>query len=424
MKKLAIKFLAICAKAVLKKYQPKIVAITGTVGKSSAKEAAFAVLRRSLVVRASRSNYNTEIGAPLTILDLPAPGRSVLKWIRVILRTVKLLAATDHSYPDVLILEMGADRPGDIKKLADIAAPHAAIITAITPVHLEKFISLSEVRKEKLQLWAGVRPNGTVIGNADDPSVAEEIKKIKRKIISYGTENGDIMAGEIMIFAAPGEFIEEQVRGIAFKLYADGSVLPVHIDGVLGRSHALAAASGAACGAAFGLNYHDIVEGLHGYAPLPGRMRLIPGIKHTLLIDDSYNASPAAMNKAMEELAAVPIAENNKHYAILGDMLELGSESVNYHIEIGRRAVELGVDVLICVGELGAEIMKAAKEAGMDEGKVFHFGISEEAGLFAQERIKTGDVILIKGSRGMRMEKAVLELMAEPEKAEEILVRE
>lgn len=421
MKQLAIKILGMCARAVIRKYQPKIVAITGTVGKSSAKQAAYAVLRHSLVVRASFGSYNNELGVPLSILNLPAPGKNILKWFKAILKSAKLLLVIDHTYPDVLVLEMGADRAGDIAKLTAIAPPNVAVLTAITPVHLEKFGNLETVQKEKARIWSRLR--GIAVGNIDDERVRMEIGKVKTKTVTYGiSEDATVRADGVMVFIGDGEEVHEKIKGLAFKLLGDGSALPVHIPGVLGQSHLYAALAGAATGVAFGLNYHDIVEGLHSYSSLPGRMRLIPGIKHTLLIDDTYNSSPSACISALEELQNVPINEGNKKFACLGDMLELGLGSDGLHADIGKRAASSGVDVLVCVGERSVDIARAAIESGMPEDHVFHFAGTEEAGKFVQERLRRGDVALIKGSRGMHMEKIVKELMSEPLRAEELLV--
>lgn len=423
MRNIAIKILSACAKAVLKKYQPRIIAITGTVGKSSAKEAVFSSLKNSLVARASSGNYNTQIGVPLSVLDLGMPGKSPFKWLHLLGRAAKLLLKTDHTYPDVLILEMGADKPGDIAELTAIAKPNIAVITAITPVHLQKYGSFDALQKEKLGIWRFLDKNGIAIGNIDDPRVAEEMKKIKFKKFSYGfSAEADIRAGEKTIYQGGGEEIEERTKGIAFKLYSHGSVLPVHLPGVYGDAHILSALAGAAVGSAMGLNSHEIIEGLHGYKPLPGRMSLIPGIKHTLILDDTYNSSPAACLRALEDLKSIPISEGNRYYAILGDMLELGAGSVNYHREAGARAAELGIDAIIGVGKLASEIIRGAAEAGLPKENLFHFADTESAGRFAQERIKRGDVILIKGSRGMKMENITKELMVEPEQAEELLV--
>lgn len=421
MKQLAIKILAICARSVLRKYQPKIVAITGTVGKSSAKEAVYAVLRHSLVVRASFGSYNNELGVPLSILNLPPPGRNILKWIKAIFHTAKLLFITDHTYPDVLILEMGADRVGDIAKLTSIVPPNVAVLTAITPVHLEKFGNLETVQREKARIWS--RLHGVAVGNIDDERVRMELSKVKTKTVTYGiSEDAIVRTDGAAIFTGAGEEIYEKIRGVAFKLLGDGSALPVHIPGVLGKSHLYAALAGAATGVAFGLNYHDIVEGLHLYSPLPGRMRLLPGIKHTLLIDDTYNASPAAMESALTELKDLPINEGNKKFACLGDMLELGADSESLHAEVGRIVASSGIDILVCVGERSAGVARAASLGGMAEDHIFHFAGSAEAGTFLQDRIRRGDIILIKGSRGMHLEKVVKELMAEPLRAEELLV--
>ena len=423
MRKIAITILSACAKAVIRKYQPKIIAVTGTVGKSSAKEAIFATLKNYLVVRASSGNYNTQIGVPLSVLDLGVPGRSPLKWLRLAARAAKLLLKTDHTYPDVLILEMGADKPGDIEELVSIASPNIAVITAITPVHLQKYGSFEALQKEKAGLWKFLGKNGIAVGNIDDPIIVEEMQKIKIKKVSYGTASeADVRAGEKTIYYGSGDEIEERIKGTAFKFYSNGSVLPVHLSGVYGSAHILSALAGAAVGLAMGLNSHEIIEGLRSYKSLPGRMRLLPGVKHTLILDDTYNASPAACLRSLEDLKDVPISEGNKYYAVLGDMLELGAESERFHREVGRRAAELGIDVLLGVGELAAEIIRGAREAGMDEGSLFHFANAESAGKFVEDRIKQGDVILVKGSRGRHMEIVVRELMAEPERAEELLV--
>jgi UDP-N-acetylmuramoyl-tripeptide--D-alanyl-D-alanine ligase len=298
-----------------------------------------------------------------------------------------------------------------------------AVLTAVTPVHLEKFGNMEAVQREKARIWSRLR--GVAVGNIDDEKVRMEISKVKTKTVTYGiSEDATVRADGISVFTGAGEEVYEKIRGVAFKLLGDGSALPVHLPGVLGRSHLYAALAGAATGVAFGLNYHDIVEGLHLYSPLPGRMRLLPGIKHTLLIDDTYNASPAAMESALTELQELPINEGNKKFACLGDMLELGAESDSLHADIGSLAASSGIDILVCVGERSASIIKAAALGGMAEDHIFHFAGAAEAGKFVQDRIRRGDIILIKGSQSIRLERAVEEIMAEPDRKAELLVRQ
>ncbi len=170
------------------------------------------------------------------------------------------------------------------------------------------------------------------------------------------------------------------------------------------------------------MNLVEITDRLKGFEPPPGRMRCLEGIKRTLLIDDTYNAAPKSAVAALEALRDLPLAESERRFAILGDMLELGEVSVAGHERIGRTVVECGIDYVLFVGERMGDAEKAAIAAGKSKDQVFHFSSAEQAGRFAQERIHQGDAILVKGSRGMHMEKVVRELMADPMEADRLLV--
>jgi len=172
------------------------------------------------------------------------------------------------------------------------------------------------------------------------------------------------------------------------------------------------------------LNLVEISQALRNYRSPRGRMNLIKGIKHTLIIDDTYNSSPKAAFAAIEVLKKFPLKEGKRKFAVLGDMLELGSFTREGHEEVGRRAFEAGLDGLITVGEKARDIAVGAREAGLSQDKIFTFSDTSKAGQFLQQRIKEGDLILVKGSQGMRMEKIVKEIMDEPLKANELLVRQ
>ncbi|MDP1709296.1 MAG: cyanophycin synthetase, partial [Candidatus Komeilibacteria bacterium] len=180
------------------------------------------------------------------------------------------------------------------------------------------------------------------------------------------------------------------------------------------------ALAAAGVGQIFDIHSVDVAEALGKIAPQAGRMRILPGIKHTLIIDDTYNASPIAMEAA---LAAVAQLDGEaKKYAVLGDMLELGSLTESEHQKIGKLVAKLEFNVLITVGEKSRDIARAAKKFGLSEDYIFEFEHPEQAGRFIQDRLEQGDIILVKGSRGMHLEKVVKEIMAEPEKAEAFLV--
>ena len=187
---------------------------------------------------------------------------------------------------------------------------------------------------------------------------------------------------------------------------------------VLGWQHAQAAASACAVGLALEMNLVEIGEALNKYTVVRGRTNLIEGIKHSWIIDDTYNASPQSSKVALEILAEM----EGRKIAIFGDMLELGSLSEEGHRAVGRIVYELGIDYLYVIGERARDIARGAKEAGMSEDKIFNFASNHKAGTFVQDRIKENDIILVKGSRGAKMEQMVYEIMAKPWEVDELLV--
>lgn len=424
MKNIIQKILAFLTRKILAKYKPRVIGITGSVGKTSTKEAVFSVLAPYFRVRRNQKNYNNEIGLPLSVIGAESGGRSMFKWFAIIIKGFWLLI-WPVKYPEILILEMGADRPGDIKYLSDLVRPSIGIMTAVAPVHTEFFGTIERVAEEKSVLIRALPKDGVAILNYDDPRVRAMREKSNCRTISYGFEEmADVRAIESAVsFHALGQ-PGHDLGGTHFKLSPGASAIPIYLAGVLGRSQVSAALAAAAVGLSLGLNLIQVSEALRSYHPPPGRMNLLPGIKETTIIDDTYNASPASVLAALLALKVLPKAESVKSYVCLGDMLELGKDSGQMHREIGWKAAEIGADVLIACGALAKDIEIGAKEGGMSDLNVFHFAGPAEAGRFLQERIRRGDIILVKGSQGMRMERIVKELMAEPLRAGELLVRQ
>ena len=424
MKKFLQKILAFLTRKILTKYHPRVIGITGSVGKTSTKEAVYAALAPYFSVRRNIKNYNNEIGLPLTVIGAEAGGRSILRWLAVIIKglTVWIFPA---KYPEILILEMGADHPGDIKYLCDLVHPQIGILTAVASVHTEFFGTVERVAEEKSILIKSLPRDGVAVLNYDDPRVRVMREKSNCRTIFYGFEEmADVRAIESAVsfhaMGVPGH----DLGGIHFKLSQGQNAIPVYLTGVLGRQQVYSALAAASGGLALGLNPIQISEALRAYRPPPGRMNLLSGIKSTTIIDDTYNASPVSAAAALDVFKILPKGENTKFYACLGDMLELGKDSAQMHREIGWKAAEVGIQALITCGHLAKEIAIGAIEGGIPESQVFHFGDAQSAGKFLQERIKRGDIILIKGSQGARMEKAVKEIMAEPQRAGELLVRQ
>jgi len=421
MKKIVQKVLYILARAVLKKYKPGVVGITGSMGKTSTKEAVFAVLSSKFKVRQNLKNYNNELGMPLSILGAESGYKSIFKWLGVITHGVRLILFRDSGYPEILVLEMGADHPGDIKYLTDLAPCKVGVVTGIGPAHLEFFESIDKIVKEKRIIVSHLGQEGFAVLNRDDEKTYEMREKTRAKVLTYGFDAAsDVRAQEDSVI---GDGVE--IKGVNFKLSRAGAVVPIFIPGIMGKQHIYAALAGAAVGIAYGMNLVEVSQSLKNYKAPKGRMNLIPGIKRSLIIDDTYNASPIPTKVALEVLQSIKLpAEDDKKFAVLGDMLELGSFSEEGHKQVGRAAAGSGVDYLVTVGERSRDIVRAALESGMNEDRVSNFPTPEEAGLFVQNKMKQGDLILVKGSQGMRMEKVVKELMAEPLMASELLVRQ
>lgn len=418
-KKILQLHLAFFAKAILNKYRPEIIGVTGSVGKTSAKEAIYTVLSSRFSCRRNVKNYNNEIGLPLTIIGAEAGGVSIIDWLSVFAKAVRLLLFRNKDYPRLLVLEMGVDRVGDMKYLTSMAACHVGVVTSVAPVHLEYFKTIEKIAREKSVIVTHLKKDGWAILNGDNEHVAAMSGRVKAKTLTYGfNANCQIQAKEVKI----SENIDREVAGLSFKLAYDGSTVPVLLPNILGEHLIYAALSAAAVAIAYGMNLLEISQALRQYAAPRGRMNLIAGIKGTYIIDDTYNAGPDSTAAAVRTLGKIKTHQNK--YAILGDMLELGDYTEEAHRQIGRLIWECGIDYLITVGERSRHIAEEAIACGQERDDVYSFDNSAQAGKFVQDRIKAGDYILIKGSQGMRMEKAVKEIMAEPARAEQLLVRQ
>lgn len=422
MKSLLQKILATLARAILKKYRPRIVGITGSVGKSSTKEAVMKVLGERFKVRGSPKNYNNELGVPLAIIGAFSGGRSPFRWLWVLWRAVSVIVRR-VDYPGLLVLEMGADHPGDIAYLTRLAPPEVGVVTAVAPVHTEFLKNVGGVLREKRTLVEAVPQKGFAVLNHDDELVRDMAGHTRARVITYGfLEGADVRALEFTLHYERG--VRSENAGILFKMAYGGSVAPMHIPGVLGKQHVYAALAGAAVGCAFDMNLIEIARGIARYEPPRGRMCIMAGIKRTTVIDDTYNASPRSTHEALRTLRAIEIPESARRIAVLGDMKELGAYEEEGHREVGVLVAELGVDLLITVGELARGIAHGAREKGMVDDHIFEFMNRDEAGRFVQDRMHEGDVVLVKGSQAARMENIVKEIMAEPQRAPELLVRQ
>ena len=400
-KKIIAYILRIESILVLWKYKPKIVAITGSIGKTSTKDAVYAVISKFAHVRKSQKSFNSQIGLPLTILGCPNGWDSPLLWLENILKGLWLFI-WPHKYPKWLVLEVGIGGKGDMKKTAGWLKTDVVIMTAIgdTPAHIEFFDSRDELIEEKKKLIKTLKKEGLLVLNRDDEAIYKMKEKSKHKTITYGFKEGaDILGSEDSIYYGDNG----EPNGVIFRIDQDGKSLPVIIEGVFGKNHIYAALASFAVLYGEKLNMLSGIDALKSYDMPPSRMRLLKGIADSIIIDDTYNSSPFACESGIKTLGQI---KNGRKIAVLGDMLELGKHTKEAHENIGKIASE-NVDILIVVGSRAESIKVGAIEVGMKEKNILEFTNSKEAGEFLKTFVKKGDVVFMKGSQGMRMERAV-----------------
>jgi UDP-N-acetylmuramoyl-tripeptide--D-alanyl-D-alanine ligase len=426
-KKIVISILTIESRLVLKKYHPTIIAVTGSVGKTSTKDAIYAVLTAmDNHVRKSDKSFNSKIGLPLTILGVSNAWKNPLGWLSNIICGLELIFFKSD-YPKIIILEVGADHPGDIENKVKWLKPDIAVITKIgdVPVHVEFFKSPAEVLKEKIFLAKGVKAGGIIVLYADDGKLAG-LKFEGRKIMTYGIVESAGVRGSLPIVLYKEENGFKKPIGLTFKLDHGGNSVPIMLPGIIGKSHIYPILAAAAVGLVQGVTLAQIIKSIGDYKPPCGRMNIIDGRNDSTIIDDSYNSSPTALAAAL--LTLVEIEGVKRKIAVLGDMMELGSYSAEEHKKAGALVAEyLDVvrgDLLITVGQRAKGIKEGAMVAGMSESSIISFDDSFEAAEKVKVMIKAGDVILVKGSQSPRMERVTKALMADPSRAPELLVRQ
>jgi UDP-N-acetylmuramoyl-tripeptide--D-alanyl-D-alanine ligase len=422
LKYIVITILTLEARLVLWRFKPKIIAVVGSVGKTSTKDAIYTALRGTFYIRKNQKSLNSEIGTPLTILGLESGWNDPVLWLKNII--VGALQVFRFKYPEWLILEVGADQPGDIRTLSKWLRPTIVVVTSMpdVPVHVEAFESPEALIEEDLSIISHMRSGGMLIINADESRTKRVIEAYKVPVMTYGSvaqadvsfEHHTIIYDELDGISKP--------TGVSCKIAYSGSAVPISLHGVLGVTHIYPVVAALAVGLSQGVPFLTMTQALVQHEPPRGRMHLIAGKNGSTIIDDSYNASPVAVARALETLAAVTTSSNK--IAVLGDMLEIGSYTAAEHKKVGAYVAELGITHLIAVGIRAEYISKAAIEAGMNESHVQYVRTSEQAAESALMLLKTGTVMLVKGSQSMRTEKVVAACMANPEQQHNLLIRQ
>jgi len=351
-------------------FAPKVIGITGSVGKTSTKEVVASVLRRRYRTLKNPRSYNSESTLPVAVLQLTA----------------------DH---DVAVLEMGCYGPGDIALLAGIARPQIGIITNVGPSHLERMGSLDAIAQTKSELVQALPADGHAILNIDDPRVRWAAGQTQAKPFFYGLDPAaDLWADQIE---------SRGLQGISFRAYHAGESVHLNLP-LLGRHSVHTALAATAAGLLLGLGWDAIIDGLRDEdAQL--RLLAVPGLNGATLIDDTYNASPVSSLAALNLLAEL----EGRRIAVLGDMLELGSYEEEGHRLVGRRVAEVA-NLLIVVGQRARWIAEEARASGMPAEQVREATSHAEVSALLQSIMQPGDYVLLKGSRGAALEGIVAAL--------------
>ncbi len=358
-----------------RKFGTPVVALTGSNGKTTTKEMISACLETTFPVLKTKGNLNNLIGLPLTLLNLTEQER-------------------------IVVLEMGMNVPGEIRRLTEIAEPDVGLITNIEKVHLEGMGSLERVREEKGDLFRRMKQDGTILVNQDDPRVIDLASEFRGQKITFGIDHpAEVMAKEIRL---------KGVGGTSFTLMMEGVTMEITLP-LLGRHFVPNALSAIASASLFGIELEKVKEALENLQPFPMRMEVLRPKEGVTLINDAYNANPRSMELALEILSEMK--GKGRAIAVLGDMLELGDFSVEAHQHIGQRVEELSIDFLLALGEEAPVLVESAIRHGLNSEKARIVESHTEAISTLKKMVRDGDWILVKGSRRMGMEKIAEGLM-------------
>jgi len=422
IKNILVPFLGWCTRRIIKKHRPKIIGITGSVGKSSTKEMVYHVLKDRLSVRRSPGNLNNELGVPLTVIGESNPQGDILEWLKIIGRGIKLSFIKSKEYPKILILEMGVDRPGDMRYLLSIASCDIGIITNIGVTHLQFFHNVKNILKEKSELVKKLPEDGLAILNYDNFFLRLLKKSSKKPCLTFGLKpRADVKASDVKIGYTKG--VGEGMslaKGTNFKINYKTVFLPVHMPHIISSGQVYAALAAATVGLHLKMNLVEIADSLKKYKPLPGRMRLLGGKGGNIIIDDTYNSAPNSVKSALEVLVLV---KSKKKTVILGDMLELGKIEKSAHKEMAKLVYPVANKVVL-VGKRTLNTHKELRRLGFPKDKIFHFRMVTSLIKKLPSIVGKGEVILIKGSQGVRLEKAAEKLVKSPRSAQKNLVRQ
>jgi len=409
LRKIVLKKLEILARIKLKKINAKVIGVTGSVGKTTCKDAIHDVLAKKYRVLKNKKSFNSEFGLPLTILHQDSGFGSAKDWVKILWKGFVRAFFVEDKY-DYLVLEMGVDKPGDMDFLTKLAKPNIAIITAIKPAHLDdsQFKNVDEIFMEKSKICNGAE---VCLINQDDKYISTIQKE---KVCTYGKKNHSEYRVANFIQTEEGIEFDVQNNGNSYQFYAE-------LYGEYWTENLMPAI---VLGFVEGVGVNDIIDAISEFKLPPGRLSLIDGKNDCLILDSSYNASPEAVKESLKVLDFFGKERKMRRVFIFGNMNELGEYSQEMHEEVGAEVPKY-CDLLITVGEDVRYGASSANKHGLDSSKIKSCETAKEAAKYYEQVMESGDIVLVKGSQNkVRLEIFVKALMKHPEKAKELLVRQ
>jgi UDP-N-acetylmuramyl pentapeptide synthase len=406
------------ARLLLRHKRPRIIAVTGSVGKTTTKDAIYTALKQSGHVRKSEKSFNSEIGVALTVLGLTNAWNNPLKWLGNIIDGF-FTAIGRGQYPDTLILEVGIDRPGDMARITSFITPQIVVITQLpdVPPHVEFFDSPASLQAEEFELVHALADDGVVVYNHDDGTIAKLLSNVRQQAIGFSR----YAPSQYRISDDHIAYESDRPTGVSATVTHIDHTATITFKGSFGMPQLYAAAAAVAVAGQCDVPLSEAAAQLCTKRPTPGRLQLLDGVDHTFIIDDTYNSSPIAAQAALTVLHE--LRTKGRKIAVVGDMLELGRYSAQAHEAIGERVASVA-DIIVTVGIRSRRIAAAALEQGFSPKRIFQYETAEGAAEEVRRMIRAGDVILIKASQSIRAEKIVKRLMQNPNQAPDVLVRQ
>lgn len=394
-KKLLLRILLWFSKKYIKKYKPKVISITGSVGKTTTSNFIYKVLRSQYNTRKTGSNWNFR-GVPAAVLNIAIIG-SFKYFFKELPKIIRGYIFIEKNYPEILVLERGIASIGQMDRFNKFIKSNVGVVTSVFPTHIKKLKTIENVAQEKRKLVENLTSEDYAVLNYDSDYVKRMAQSTQAKTISYGLQDeADIRA----------ENIKVSLNGINFDLIYKDKKYNINVAKLYNKYHIYSILAAIACGLIFRIKIEDIIKEIEKLKTVKGRGNIVKQENGAYIINDAYNSSPKSCIASLDNLKE--LGKERHRIAVLGDMLELGDYTRESHIKVARQAVKVA-DVIICVGENAKYIYDEAKKLGFLEENLYWVSDSDKAKTLLDKNIKPESLVLLKASHGIHLDKILAE---------------